>query len=97
MHAARGPMDPRWVGGNPPRLLGRVWRENGRIFGSFFRVHEAWVSRTLSNPLPPVPSQVYLDPKEQTNMEYKVDTFATVYKRLTGKEVKFEFPVQEAH
>ena len=27
----------------------------------------------------------------------QVDTFATVYKKLTGKEVKFEFPVQEAH
>eukprot|EP00310_Coccolithus_braarudii_P015620 CAMPEP_0183346598 /NCGR_PEP_ID=MMETSP0164_2-20130417/11663_1 /TAXON_ID=221442 /ORGANISM="Coccolithus pelagicus ssp braarudi, Strain PLY182g" /LENGTH=191 /DNA_ID=CAMNT_0025517899 /DNA_START=56 /DNA_END=631 /DNA_ORIENTATION=+ len=39
----------------------------------------------------------YLDPKEAANVEYKVDTFATVYKRLTGKEVKFEFPVQESH
>ena len=39
--------------------------------------------------------KVYLDPKEAANVEYKVDTFATVYKRLTGKEVKFEFPVQE--
>merc|ERR1712146_102401 len=34
--------------------------------------------------------KVYLDPKEAPNVEYKVDTFATVYKRLTGKEVKFE-------
>merc|ERR1711920_170321 len=41
--------------------------------------------------------KVYLDPKEAPNVEYKVDTFATVYKKLTGKEVKFEFPVQEAH
>merc|ERR1712127_275894 len=41
--------------------------------------------------------KVYLDPKEAANVEYKVDTFATVYKRLTGKEVKFEFPVQESH
>ena len=32
--------------------------------------------------------KVYLDPKEAANVEYKVDTFATVYKRLTGKEVK---------
>merc|ERR1712083_926211 len=41
--------------------------------------------------------KVYLDPKEAANVEYKVDTFATVYKKLTGKEVKFEFPVQESH
>jgi small subunit ribosomal protein S7e len=43
-------------------------------------------------------TKVYLDPKEAPNVEYKVDTFATVYKKLTGKEVKFEFPaVQEAY
>ena len=41
--------------------------------------------------------KVYLDPKEAPNVEYKVDTFATVYKKLTGKEVKFEFPVQDSH
>jgi len=41
--------------------------------------------------------KVYLDPKEAPNVEYKVDTFATVYKKLTGKEVKFEFPTQEGH
>merc|ERR1712032_520800 len=41
--------------------------------------------------------KVYLDPKEAANVEYKVDTFATVYKKLTGKEIKFEFPVQESH
>ena len=41
--------------------------------------------------------KVYLDPKEAPNVEYKVDTFATVYKKLTGKEVRFEFPVAESH
>jgi small subunit ribosomal protein S7e len=40
--------------------------------------------------------KVYLDPKEAANVEYKVDTFSTVYKKLTGKEVKFEFPVTQA-
>ena len=39
--------------------------------------------------------KVYLDPKEAANVEYKVETFGTVYKKLTGKEVKFEFPVNE--
>ena len=41
--------------------------------------------------------KVYLNPKDQVNVETKLDTFSTVYKRLTGKEVKFEFPVQETH
>ena len=39
--------------------------------------------------------QVYLDPKERNSTEYKLDTFAGVYKRLTGKDVVFEFPVTE--
>jgi len=38
--------------------------------------------------------KVYFDPKEKSNVEHKVDTFAAVYKRLTGKEVAFEFPTQ---
>merc|ERR1712066_342527 len=36
--------------------------------------------------------KVFLDPKEQQYVETKVDTFAAVYKRLTGKEIAFEFP-----
>nr|ACV20965.1 small subunit ribosomal protein 7 [Diplogasteriana schneideri] len=36
--------------------------------------------------------KVHLDKSEQTNVEYKVDTFASVYKQLTGKDVVFEFP-----
>jgi small subunit ribosomal protein S7e len=36
---------------------------------------------------------VHLDPKDRNTTEYKLDTFASVYKRLTGKEVSFEFPV----
>merc|ERR1712048_472837 len=38
--------------------------------------------------------KVYLDPKEQQHVETKVDTFAAVYKRLTGKEIAFEFPTE---
>merc|ERR1712080_692877 len=33
----------------------------------------------------------HLDKVQQTN-EHKTDTFASVYKKLTGKEVTFEFP-----
>ncbi|OQR79668.1 40S ribosomal protein S7-like [Tropilaelaps mercedesae] len=35
--------------------------------------------------------KVLLEKAQQTNMEQKVDTFSAVYKRLTGKEVAFEF------
>ena len=37
--------------------------------------------------------QVYLDPKDRNSTEYKLDTFGSVYKKLTGKDVVFEFPV----
>ncbi|XP_047002434.1 40S ribosomal protein S7 [Schistocerca americana] len=36
--------------------------------------------------------KVHLDKTQQTNIEHKVDTFASVYKKLTGREVTFEFP-----
>ncbi|KAJ1527233.1 hypothetical protein ONE63_008759 [Megalurothrips usitatus] len=36
--------------------------------------------------------KVHLDKNQQTNIEHKVDTFASVYKKLTGREVSFEFP-----
>mmetsp|Transcript_12173 Transcript_12173/g.16818 ORF Transcript_12173/g.16818 Transcript_12173/m.16818 type:complete len:197 (-) Transcript_12173:98-688(-) len=37
--------------------------------------------------------KVYLDRKDQANTEYKLETFASVYKKLTGKDTVFEFPV----
>eukprot|EP00307_Rebecca_sp_RCC1486_P002746 CAMPEP_0119414762 /NCGR_PEP_ID=MMETSP1335-20130426/7162_1 /TAXON_ID=259385 /ORGANISM="Chrysoculter rhomboideus, Strain RCC1486" /LENGTH=265 /DNA_ID=CAMNT_0007439651 /DNA_START=48 /DNA_END=843 /DNA_ORIENTATION=- len=37
--------------------------------------------------------KIYLNPKEAANVEYKLETFGTVYKQLTGKDVAFEFPV----
>ncbi|KAF2284516.1 hypothetical protein GH714_026005 [Hevea brasiliensis] len=36
--------------------------------------------------------KVFLDPKERNNTEYKLDTFAAVYRKLSGKDVVFEFP-----
>jgi len=38
----------------------------------------------------------FLDSKDATSLEYKLDSFSSVYKRLTGKDVVFEFPVQAA-
>jgi len=40
--------------------------------------------------------KVSLDSKDATSLEYKLDSFSSVYKRLTGKDVVFEFPVQAA-
>merc|ERR1712112_793064 len=37
-------------------------------------------------------TKVFLDKTQQTQVEHKVDTFGAVYKKLTGKDVNFEFP-----
>jgi small subunit ribosomal protein S7e len=36
--------------------------------------------------------KVFLDSKERAGVDYKVDTFGEVYRKLTGKSVVFEFP-----
>ena len=38
--------------------------------------------------------KVLLDAKDQVNVETKLDTFASVYGKLTNKDVVFEFPVE---
>ena len=35
--------------------------------------------------------KVFLDAKDATSLEYKLDTFSAVYRKLTGKNVAFEF------
>ena len=41
-----------------------------------------------------IPVCSFLDSKDATSLEYKLDSFTSVYRRLTGKDVVFEFPVQ---
>lgn len=41
-------------------------------------------------------NQVFLDPKERNNTEYKLESFSAVYRKLSGKDVVFEYPVTEA-
>ncbi|XP_022088499.1 40S ribosomal protein S7-like isoform X2 [Acanthaster planci] len=36
--------------------------------------------------------KVQLDKSQQIQVDYKTDTFSAVYKKLTGKDVLFEFP-----
>jgi len=36
--------------------------------------------------------KIHLDKTSQTQVDHKTDTFASVYKKLTGKDVIFEFP-----
>ncbi|XP_028773787.1 40S ribosomal protein S7-like [Neltuma alba] len=40
--------------------------------------------------------KVFLDPKERNNTEYKLGTFSGVYRKLTGKDVVFDYPITEA-
>lgn len=35
--------------------------------------------------------KVHLDKSQQTAVEHKVETFVSIYKKLTGKDINFEF------
>lgn len=37
----------------------------------------------------------FLDSKDASSLDYKLDSFSSVYNKLTGKTVVFEFPVQQ--
>jgi len=41
--------------------------------------------------------KVLLDPKDMGGLDWKIEGFAEVYKKLTGRTVVFEFPVQSEH
>ncbi|BBH04115.1 Ribosomal protein S7e family protein [Prunus dulcis] len=40
--------------------------------------------------------KVFLDPKERNNTEYKLESFSAVYRKLSGKDVVFEYPITDA-
>ncbi|MFS7999637.1 putative ribosomal protein S7e [Helianthus anomalus] len=40
--------------------------------------------------------KVYLDPKARNDTEYKLETFSGVYRKLSGKDVVFEYHINEA-
>ena len=42
-----------------------------------------------------MPPCSFLDAKDATSLEYKLDSFSSVYRKLTGREVVFEFPVAQ--
>jgi len=39
--------------------------------------------------------KIYLDPKDMKDVDYKLKTFSSVYRKLTNKNVEFLFPTQE--
>ena len=44
----------------------------------------------MAKDLPMLMLRSFLDSKEQNLLEYKLDTFSSVYRALAGKDVHFE-------
>jgi hypothetical protein len=61
--------------------------------GASFNTSVKWVSKGTGISF--LLFQIFLDPKEKNNTEYKLATFTVVYRRLCGKDVAFEYPVSE--
>ncbi|CAH9079640.1 unnamed protein product [Cuscuta europaea] len=40
--------------------------------------------------------KVLLDSKFRNDTEYKLETYSSVYRKLSGKDVVFEYPITEA-
>ncbi|KAK9114996.1 hypothetical protein Syun_021793 [Stephania yunnanensis] len=81
----------------PPKKGSAVQRPRSRTLTA---VHDAMLedvvypAKLLGNASSTV-LMVFLDPKERNNTEYKLETFASVYRKLSGKEVVFEYPLAE--
>ncbi|CAA6675292.1 unnamed protein product [Spirodela intermedia] len=76
----------------PPKKGSAVTRPRNRTLTA---VHDA-VLEDVVYPAEIVGKRILLDPKEKNNTEYKVDTFGAVYRKLSGKDVVFEYPITEA-
>lgn len=59
------------------------------LVGSHYQPYMTWLSHFLD-------CQIFLDPKERNNTEYKLESFSGVYRKLTGKDVVFDYPITDA-
>ena len=78
----------------PLRCAERSGAGGGRVDDGSSGRSEQWPS-AHGSPLAPYAALFahrFLDRKDQTALEHKLDTFTSVYKNLTGKDVVFEFP-----
>ncbi|CAA7038564.1 unnamed protein product [Microthlaspi erraticum] len=70
----------------PPKKGSAVQRPRNRTLTS---VHESMLEDVA------YPAEiVYLDVKEKNNTEYKLESMVCVYRKLTGRDVVFEYPVE---